>query len=304
MYKGIEFRNINHSEMKSVGCDKNRHYHIITQHFATSDWLDIQTRHLKSFIVEPSRFTIWLLAYKLPPGYDKLINCSVKLVNLDLVKNLKNDHYIIMEQVYDFLRPNFRQNDVAIFLDSDAFPIAPFDPFLDFLFSYSDVASVYRYEDYKGDNGIFPCPHLCFTGFTIDTKDRFRFRFELGGYQCPGVTFRHSLESKKIPHAVISRTNIFEVNSVMFGVYGDVVYHNSCGSRAKVGRPYPTPGANPDPSRMVYEGVDFLKRAEIPEERVKELIKNVYTNVFDCVFAELEADKECKFVRQFFLGRL
>jgi len=88
----------------------------------------------------------------------------------------------------------------------------------------------------------------------------------------------------------------------MFGVYGDLIYHNSCGSRAKVGRPYPTPGAPADTSRMCYEGGDIHRRTSLPEEYVVKMTTRIHLTVFDAVFKELEDDMSCNFVSNFFLG--
>ena len=69
----------------------------------------------------------------------------------------------------------------------------------------------------------------------------------------------------------LTRSNAFELNSIMFGVYRGFLNHNSCGSLAKVGRPYTTPGAPADSRRMCYEGDDIHLR-DLDKEQVLKLI--------------------------------
>jgi len=82
-----------------------------------------------------------------------------------MISNVPNDHYIVMETAYNLLSSQFADEDVAIFLDSDAFPVDHFEPIMYYLFTYNDFVSVFRDEDYLGDDGNFPYPHLCFTAF-------------------------------------------------------------------------------------------------------------------------------------------
>ena len=88
----------------------------------------------------------------------------------------------------------------------------------------------------------------------------------------------------------------------MFGVYSDLIYNQTCGTRAILGRPYPTPGAPPDLSRICYEGADFNLRDRLSEEQVMKSIVSINTLVFDAVLKEIETDKDKTWIRNFFLG--
>jgi len=131
------------------------HYHIITQHFVTLDWLKIQTSYLNKYAPPSSRLTIWIVGVELPADYMQEVMVGAMHINLS-IKNIPNDHYLVMEGVYNMLLDKFNDDDVVIFLDSDAFPIKPLVPELDKMFRKSEVVTVYRYEDYNDDDGMFP----------------------------------------------------------------------------------------------------------------------------------------------------
>ena len=106
----------------------------------------------------------------------------------------------------------------------------------------------------------------------------------------------------------IIRTNVFNAHNVMFGVYGDIIYHHACGSRAIIGRPKNTAGASANNSRQCYTGVDLYSRSKIgdwlEEDFEKECADIIKTNtqIFDIIYNNLLMDKECNFVRRYFLG--
>ena len=130
-------------------------------------------------------------------------------------------------------------DDMLVFIDGDAFPIAPMVPFLrEQLDSYPLVAV--RRDENNGD----PQPHPSFCATTA------RFWLELPGDWRRGYKWKNRqgsrvtdvggnmlglLEEKGIDWYPLLRTNKVNPHPLQFGVYGDLIYHHGGGFRKTAG---------------------------------------------------------------------
>jgi hypothetical protein len=140
--------------------------------------------------------------------------------------------------------------EVLIFLDGDAFPIAPLDGFLDDTLGRFPLVAVRRDEN-LGDKQ----PHPSFCATTVG------FWQELGGdwsrapwtndvgweIDDPGGRLLGTLSAKGVEWHALRRSNRVNLHPVLFGVYDDVVYHHGAGFRE------------------VFDRVDRLRAGTIPD---------------------------------------
>ena len=127
-------------------------------------------------------------------------------------------------------------------------------------------------------------------------------------HQNPGFGMADRIMEANCTAGSIRRTNVFNFHNVMFGVYGNIIYHQSCGSRAIVGRPLATAGASSNTTRQCYTGADVLNRIRLGdwhnesfEEKCSDIIE-VNTQIFDIVYNKIKKDDTCTFIKRAFLG--
>lgn len=129
--------------------------------------------------------------------------------------------------------------DLILYIDGDAFPIADFLPFVTAQLPTHRLIAVRRDEN-SGD--IQPHPSFCIT-----TAGFWR---EIGGDWCPGYRWKNSegamitdvggnlLEKVqgKWEWYPLLRSNKVELHPLWFGIYGDIVYHHGAGFRKPTSR--------------------------------------------------------------------
>jgi hypothetical protein len=127
-------------------------------------------------------------------------------------------------------------DDILMFIDGDAFPVAPLDEWLETTLTRYPLAAVRRDEN-RGDRQ----PHPCFCVTTVG------FWNEIGGDWRPGDrawpdtdghpvidvggTLYWTLEDRGIEWLPLLRSNAVDLHPVFFAVYGGVVYHHGAGFR-------------------------------------------------------------------------
>jgi hypothetical protein len=126
-------------------------------------------------------------------------------------------------------------DDIILFLDGDAFPIADPMPAIHEALEKSSLLAVRRDEN-SGD----PQPHPCFCAIRVAEWQR------LQGDWSPGMLWRNktgkeitdvganlyaSLERTGSKWTPLLRSNLWNPHPLWFGIYGDVVYHHGAGFR-------------------------------------------------------------------------
>jgi hypothetical protein len=186
--------------------------HIATVHWRDGRWLEPQRRYLERNLEGPYR----IHADADPDGEGP------------------DAHAAKLNALAAAIARDAEPADVLVFLDGDAFPIAPLDGFLEETLSRFPLAAIRRDEN-LGDKQ----PHPSFCATTVG------FWRELGGdwsrapwtndvgweISDPGGRLLETLTEKGVEWHPLQRTNRANLHPVLFGVYDDVVYHHGAGFR-------------------------------------------------------------------------
>jgi hypothetical protein len=191
--------------------------HIATVHWRDDRWLEPQRRYLERHLESP--YEIHLDNRPVGEGPDA--------------------HAEKLNALAEEIRQVASPDDRLIFLDGDAFPIAPLDGFLEATLSRYPLAAIRRDEN-LGDTQ--PHPAFCATtvGFWHELRgdwSRAPWTNDVGWeIDDPGGRLLEVLTAKGIEWHPLRRTNRVNLHPVLFGVYDDVVYHHGAGFRAAFDR--------------------------------------------------------------------
>ena len=212
--------------------------HIATTHFRDTGWIDLQLRHLERHTKEPyltyasleqidarqrSRFD-WTMDHTgripsrkpgvLGPGLEACLN----------------------ELAGEIIR-RADPGDLLVFMHSDALPIADWVAPSRRTLAEVPLAAIRRDENYE------PVPHWSFcvttAGFWSEVGDWSRgptWDDGLRRASDTGALLWQRLERRGIAWHPLLRTNKVDLHPVLFGVYGDLVYHHGTGSRTPMTR--------------------------------------------------------------------
>jgi hypothetical protein len=235
--------------------------HVATVHWRDPRWLEPQRRYLERNIRRP-----FLLYGDLEGIPEEHVVGFDYVTDLAATRSFENPIFSHTEKLNALAREIGRRADDAdrlVFLDGDAFPIAPLDDWLDSTLARFPLAAVRRDEN-LGD--IQPHPSFCATTVGVWRQ--------LGGDWNPGFTWRNAignevtdaggnllraLGERGVEWYALRRTNRRNLSPLWFAVYDDLVYHHGAGfrgglcrrDREAIGRvPEPPPDPLPDASRI------------------------------------------------------
>tara|TARA_R110002074_G_scaffold160767_3_gene318306 strand:- start:9063 stop:10022 length:960 start_codon:yes stop_codon:yes gene_type:complete len=315
--------------------------HIITLHFTTPAWLEIQKRHIEKYTTryDPNtgqqNYKVWLGFYNQELPSDFVVPTNWETIDLNKLypPDGRNEHYLQTEWMYhNIVKDNMKDDDILVFMDSDAFPVIPhWASELQGILTdnqgrlmntqasretlgYPEVVGIYQLENRgiaQTDN-YYPAPDLCFFATTKKVWEEKQLQWTIDPsnpeHQNPAFGLLDIIREKEVRECKLMRTNIFDAHNVMFGVYGNMIYHQACGSRAIIGRPLETAGAKAETSRHCFTGYDIFGRQKLGnwyrEDFIKKCSDIVETNtqIFDVIYNRLQEDLDCEFVRRYFLG--
>lgn len=205
--------------------------HIATVHWRTDMWIEIQQQYLRKHLQSPYRIYAWFNDVA-PARSDAFFFTCFEPVR---------EHEIKLNILADVMCSSAEsQEDILIFLDGDAFPVADVEPFLAEKLPKHQLAAVQRLEN----NGDIQ-PHPCFCATTVgfwkkikgDWKRGHKWRNTQGEWITdPGGNLLKRLEDERIDWYPMTRTNKRNPHPVLFGVYGSLIYHHGAGFRGSVTR--------------------------------------------------------------------
>jgi hypothetical protein len=206
-----------------------RRVYVATVHWNSDAWVQLQVQKLRRFI------KLDLQLYAFMDGVSPELN-----VHFDQI--FYNDELSHPEKL-DFLAKEIisvaSPQDILLFIDGDAFPIADLDPVFENLSTFPLLA-VRRDENF-GDKQ----PHPCFCVTTVELWQ------SIAGSWKPGVQWMRddgnmgsdvggnlygALRDAGIEWQPLLRSNRRELHPLFFGVYADLVYHHGAGFRDKLCR--------------------------------------------------------------------
>ncbi len=253
--------------------------HVATVHFRSPRWIEIQVTHLRRHI--PAPLTIWGSVQGIDAGYAAHFDRAIEHIgNATHPEKLNHLALEISNEAAD--------DDLLMFLDGDAFPIADLGSLLASALSEAPLLAVRRVEQANE-----PHPHPCFCVTTVGFWRRLPGDWSRGytwidenGVAASGVgaNLLRALEITDSPWLELHQAG------ALFGVYGGVVYHHGAAFRnhAVVLRSdrdgAPTPVAVPP-----VPGLDRLVRGlnRRRHRRWKEQIEDTNAQLSEAVYKRI-----------------
>jgi hypothetical protein len=209
-----------------VGGDGDVTVHVATVHFRSPRWIDIQVTHLRRHV--PAPLMIWGGLQGVDSQYyshfDRAIEHRGRATHPEKLNHLALE--ISSEAAPD---------DLVMFLDGDAFPIADLGPLLTSALSEAPLVAVRRIEQANE-----PHPHPCFCVTTVgfwrslpgDWSQGHTWIDDDGTVSTgPGANLLRTLELTNTPWLELHRSNANDLHPSLFSVYGGVVYHHGASFR-------------------------------------------------------------------------
>lgn len=198
--------------------------YIATVHHGSPDWIEIQTRHLRKHISVPHQ--VWSSLQGIDPAY---------AVHFDRVIDQAGPHSGKLNHLAIEIAHVASEDDLLMFLDGDAFPIADPMPLIDDGLSRAPLMAVRRAEERNDQQ-----PHPCFCVTTVGTWHKLHGDWSAGfiwidgsGRRVtePGGNLLRELELTETPWVQVLRSNRKNPDPIYFAIYGDVIYHHGAGFR-------------------------------------------------------------------------
>ena len=239
-------------------------FHVATVHWETDRWVDVQLGYLERHLGAPYRVYAYLDgAAAAHAGRFHLVLGSEQLSHAEKLNSLA-----------DRIAERADPSDVLVFIDGDAFPVARLAEPVAQMLAQRPLAAVRRAENLGS-----PQPHPCFCVTTVgfwqeiagDWSEGHRWQSTTGVWETDvGANLLRTLEERGIEWTQLLRSNRRDLHPLLFGVYGDLVYHHGAGFREPLTRV---------DRRHVQERVTALRgteqelrrrRRELREERAAE----------------------------------
>jgi hypothetical protein len=208
--------------------------HIATAHFEDPRWIPVQARELRRHLTAP--YWVWaslegIALEGIDGAYDE---------HLHHLDRGSGRHAEKLNRLAVAIASEASDDDLLMFLDGDAFPIADPMPLIESGLEDAPLIAVRRPE-----NGGDPQPHPCFcvtrVGFWRDLpgdwSEGFTWTGPVGKPETDaGANMLRRLEETGTPWTSVLRSNRHDLHPVFFGVYGDVIYHHGAGFRVPFSR--------------------------------------------------------------------
>jgi hypothetical protein len=199
--------------------------HVATVHWQDERWIAPQLRFLRNHLPE---HRVYAALNGIDPAYGSELFFS---------EDLDGKHPEKLNRLAEIARKSADPDDLLLFLDGDAFPIADVGPAL---LDGRPLAAIRRDEN-AGD--CQPHPSFCLTtvGFWFDIGGDWRRGYKWTASTGDQVTdvggnLLGILRDAGIEWRPLLRSNRVNLDPLFFGIYGDVAYHHGAGFRAPIVR--------------------------------------------------------------------
>jgi hypothetical protein len=205
--------------------------HIVTVHHKSTKWIDIQLDFIARNIHVPHK------TYGCTQGIEER-----DAARFDVIVPAFGPHEGKLNYLATIVCNEGHDDDLLMFIDGDAFPIADPMPTIEEALAVTDLVAVRRDEN-LGDKQ----PHPCFAVTTVANWKRLRGDWSMGypweiegtgrkSVSDVGGNLLYLLQSSSSKWTPLLRTNKRDLHPLFFAVYGDVVYHHGAGFRKPVVR--------------------------------------------------------------------
>lgn len=260
--------------------------HVITAHYKSEKWIDVQLSYLKRNMGEP--YETWA----------SLEGVEHRAGDFDHVIASIGKHAAKLNLMAAEVCHSQPADDLLMFLDGDAFPIDDPMPLVREALGRSDLVGVRQSENLNE-----PQPHPCFTVTSCRTWTEIHGDWTGA---CPwvgpkgdlitdvGGNLLRLLEMHGKSWTPILRTNKVDLDPLWYGIYGDVVYHHGAGFRRRYSwrdveefdPPKWLPGLERHP--LVGAPVRYVNYAR--RSRIATRVSQRAVAVGDELYAEIQSD--------------
>jgi hypothetical protein len=198
--------------------------YIATVHYGSPDWIEIQARYLREHI--PIPYQTWSSLEGIDPSYS---------VHFDRVITQAGRHEGKLNHLAIEIAREASDDDLLMFLDGDAFPIADPMPLITDGLARAPLVAVRRAEELNDQQ-----PHPCFCVTTVGTWRNLPGDWSTGHTWTdsrgklvtePGANLLRELQVTQTPWVEVLRSNRHNPDPIYYAVYGDVIYHHGAGFR-------------------------------------------------------------------------
>jgi hypothetical protein len=247
--------------------------HIATVHWLTDRWVDVQLRYLQRHVAGAYRTYAFLNGPDVERHADRF--------DVVEMKGGSAQHPVKLNRLAQRVLEHAGDDDLLVFLDGDAFPVVALEPALRGLLDRAPLVAIRR--DENGD--LYPHPSFCATtaGFWRRLGGDWRrgkpWTLPDGGYVHSEVGARllRQLHEGNYEWTPLLRTNARNLHPLLFGLYGDLVYHHGAGYR------YPLTRADMEWVKSVRAEGDLARAREAARgwriARNMELDRRVYREI-------------------------
>jgi hypothetical protein len=199
--------------------------YIVTVHYRTDKWIDLQMRYIRKHIHEPYRI------------YACINGVKQKYTDLYyFYSEEEGSHAEKLKYLASEIIPKSNDDDILMFIDGDAFPInSELVPFVKEKITKHKLVAIRRDEN-AGD--IQPHPSFCATtvGFWKQIQGDWGRGYCWKNSQGKEVTdiggnLLRILNDNNIDWFPLTRTNKKDLHPIWFGIYGNMIYHHGAGFR-------------------------------------------------------------------------
>jgi len=205
--------------------------HFCVVHWKNACWIRRQLRHIAAYT--KGNYRILCLHTDLDgpiPEHDHLGFCEETQIR---------EHAVKLDILgFEACRQADSDDDILVFIDSDAFPVAPWEEACLSQLDRHGLVAVQRLES-LGDSQPHPCFCVTTVGFwrgiggTWASGHKWR-RTNGTKISDVGGNLRKHLERADVNWKPLLRSNAHDPHPLWFGVYGDIVYHHGAGSRGRL----------------------------------------------------------------------
>ena len=254
---------------------------IATVHHDTAKFMGIQNYYLRGNTGENFRVFCGASNVQATVPYYKIFDFS----------NFSDQHWARLDYLAGAICEESSDDDLLIFMDSDAFPITGWEKEIRQFLNNFAIAAIVRKENPEKLLSVEDCnyPHPCFFATTVGFWKKNKLSWGLDpstGAQSAGVLLHRKLKELGIKWKPLLRSNAINIHPLYFGIYGNLIYHHGAGNRE------------------VYDSIDIWNRPLLGNKVDLDLrypaIPQFNNKLSNLVFEEIATDPN--FIRVFLGG--
>jgi hypothetical protein len=277
--------------------------HVATVHWQSDRWIDLQLRYLERYLGQEFRMYAFLNEIEADHS-GKFFYSSTDPIR-DHATKLN-----VLADMIGFAAPS--DDDLMLFIDGDAFPVAPLAPLIDEHLAERKLIAVQRYENH-GDLQPHPCFCITTVGFWKRIGGdwlRGHEWLDLDGHPVTDVggNLLAAVERDGVDWLPLRRVNRRNPHPLFFAVYGTedgegIVYHHGAGFREAPGGRVSRMSAGEREiwnkrrtrffDRLPRHGVlGWIRRRFHPVKRLRRGLKEETVELSEEYMARIEADDD------------